>query len=105
MLDVFLVCLVYALIHPRFKDYAYILLIPPSFYIIMNSRVTKASPFVFFLAVLVYPPFIVPGTDIIFMFFWKYYALMAAFVIWGMYLYEIFSIGKAPSPAPLPNDK
>jgi hypothetical protein len=71
----------------------------------MNSRVTKAIPFVFFLAVLVYPPFIVPGTEIIFTFFWKYYPLMAAFVIWGMYLYEIFSIGKAPSLAPLPNDK
>jgi hypothetical protein len=105
MLEVFLVCLVYALIHPRFKDYAYILLIVPAYYIIMHNRFTKANPFVFFLAILVYPPFIVPGTDIIFMFFWKYYPLVVVYIIWGMYLYEIFSIAKAPSPAPLPNDK
>ena len=105
VLEVFLVCLVYALIHPRFKDYAYILLIVPAYYIIMHNRFTKVNPFVFFFAILVYPPFIVPGTDIIFMFFWKYYPLVVAYIIWGMYLYEIFSIGKAPSPAPLPNDK
>ncbi len=105
MLEVFLVCLVYALIHPRFKDYAYILLIVPAFYIIMNNRFTKANPFVIFFAILLYPPFIVPGTEIIFMFFWKYYPLMVAYVIWGMYLYEIFSTGKAPSRAPLPAEK
>ena len=102
MLEVFLVCLVYALIHPRFKDYAYILLIVPAYHIIINSRLTKANPFVFFLAILVYPPFIVPGTEIIFMFFWKYFPLMLAYVIWGMYLYEIFSWSTVPSPAPLP---
>lgn len=102
MLEVFLVCLVYALIHPRFKDYAYILLIVPAYFIIMNNRVTKVNPFILFLAILVYPPFIVPGTEIIFMFFWKYYPLMVAYVIWGIYLYEIFSSATAPSPAPLP---
>ncbi len=102
MLEVFLVCLVYALIHPRFKDYAYILLIVPAYYIIVSNRFTKANPFVFFLAILVYPPFIIPGTEIIFMFFWKYYALIVAYVIWGMYLYEIFSSGKTPLPGTAP---
>lgn len=105
MLEVFLVCLVYALIHPRFKDYAYILLIVPAFYIIMNNRFTKANPFAFFFAILLYPPFIVPGTEIIFMFFWKYYPLVVAYAIWGMYLYEIFSAGKAPPCTPLPDEK
>ena len=105
MLEVFLVCLVYALIHPRLKDYAYMLLIVPAYYIIMNSRFTKPNPFVFLLAILVYPPFIVPGTEIIFMFFWKYYPLVVAYVIWGMYLHEIFSWTTVPGAAPLPNDK
>jgi len=105
MLEVFLVCLVYALIHPRFKDYAYILLIVPAYFIIMNNRYTKTNPFVFFLAILVYPPFIVPGTEIFFTFFWKYYPLVVAYVIWGMYLQEIFSWATAPGLAPLPNDK
>ena len=91
---VFLVCLVYALIHPRFKDYAHMLLLPPAFYIIKNTRFPPAAPFIFFLSILVYPPFIVPGTEIIFSFFWKYYPLMVVYTIWGMYLYEIFSLGK-----------
>ena len=92
------------LIHPRFKDYAYILLITPAFYIIVNNRVMKANPFVFFLAILVYPPLIVPGTEIIFMFFWKYYPLMVAFVIWGMYLYEIFFHRKSAVPRTAPTE-
>ena len=94
MIAVFLVCLVYALIHPRFKDYAYILLIVPAFYIIMNSRFTKATPFIFLLTALVYPPFVIPGTGIIFTFFWKYYPLMVAYAIWGMYLFELNSFEK-----------
>ena len=100
MIDVFLVCLVYALIHPRLKDYAYILLIVPSFYIIMNGRFTKVNPFIFFLAILAYSPFIVPGTELIFTFFWNYYALFVAYAIWAMYLNEIFSAGKELSIAP-----
>ena len=100
MIDVFLVCLVYALIHPRLKDYAYILLIVPSFYIIMNGRFTKVNPFIFFLAILAYPPFIVPGTEIVFTFFWNYYTLFVAYAIWAMYLNEIFSAGKELSTAP-----
>ncbi len=100
MITVFLVCLVYALIHPRFKDYAYILLIVPSFYIIMNSRFAKVNPFVFFLVILVFPPFTVPGTELIFTFFWNYYALFVAYAIWGMYLNEIFTATEAPSGAP-----
>jgi hypothetical protein len=104
MVEIFLVCLVYALIHPRFKDYAYILLIVPTFYIIVNNRFTKANPFIFFLAVLVYPPFIIPGTEIVFTFFWKYYPLMIAYAIWAMYLYEIFCSAKEPGPALIPAD-
>lgn len=90
----FLVCLVYALINPRFKDYAHMLLLPPAFYIIKKTRFIPAAPFIFFLSILVYPPFIVPGTEIIFSFFWKYYPLMIVYTIWGMYLCEIFSLGK-----------
>ena len=100
MINVFLVCLVYALIHPRLKDYAYILLIAPSFFIIMNSRFTKVNPFVFFLAIVAVPPFIVPGTELIFTLFWNYYSLFVAYAIWGMYLNEIFTAAETPSGAP-----
>ncbi len=94
IISLFLVCLVYALIHPRFKDYAHMLLLPPAYYMIRNTRFTPAVPFIFFLSILVYPPFIVPGTELIFSFFWKYYPLMIVYTIWGMYLHEIFSLAK-----------
>ena len=94
IISLFLVCLVYALIHPRFKDYAHMLLLPPAYYIIKNTRYTSAVPFVYFLSILVYPPFIVPGTEIVFSFFWKYYPLMIVYTIWVMYLHEISSLGK-----------
>jgi Glycosyltransferase family 87 len=105
MLEVFLVCLVYALIHPRFKDYAYILLIVPAYYIIMHNHFTKVNPFVFFFAILVYPPFIIPGTEVIFIFFWKYYPIVVAYLIWAMYLSEIFSSDFAKSPTARPMAK
>jgi ABC-type enterochelin transport system permease subunit len=100
MINVFLICLVYALIHPRLKDYAYILLIVPSFYIIRNSRFTKFNPFIFFLVIVAFPPYIVPGSEFIFRFFWSYYTLFVAYAIWAMYLNEIFSAGEDLSNAP-----
>lgn len=99
MVEIFLVCLVYGLIHPRFKDYAYMLLIVPAFYIITNNRFAKANPFILLLVALVYPPFIIPGTEIVFTFFWKYYPLMTAYLVWGLYLNDIFSFGKRQDSA------
>lgn len=87
----FLVCLVYALIHPRFKDYAYMLLIVPSYYIMKNTRFTKAFPFIFIFAILASPHLMLPGIDILSSVLWQYFQLMIAYTIWGLYLYEIFS--------------
>ena len=87
----FLVCLVYALIHPRFKDYAYMLLIVPSYYIMKNIRYTKAFPFIFIFAILASPHLMLPGIDILSSVLWQYFPLMIAYTIWGLYVYEIFS--------------
>ena len=87
----FLVCLVYALIHPRFKDYAYMLLIVPSYYIMKNIRYTKAFPFIFIFAILASPHLMLPGIDILSSVLWQYFPLMIAYTIWGLYLYEIYS--------------
>ena len=86
-----LACLVYALIHPRFKDYAYMLLIVPSYYIMKNTRFTKAFPFIFILAILASPHLMLPGIDILSSVLWQYFPLMIAYTIWGLCLYEIFS--------------
>ena len=90
----FLICLLYGLIHPRFKDYAYMLLIVPSYYIMKNARYTKAYAFIFALTILASPHVLLPGIDIISSLVWRYFPLMLAYAIWGIYLYEIFSAAK-----------
>ncbi len=87
----FLVCLVYALIHPRFKDYAYMLLIVPSYYIMKTTRLEKAFPFIFVLSILAAPHLMLPGFDFLSSLMWRYYPLMIAYTIWVLYLYEIYS--------------
>lgn len=101
MVSVFLVCLVYALILPRFKDYAYILLLVPSYYIIKNIRYTKAAPFLFVLFILSGNPtvFVLPVASSLYAFIWKYYPLMVAYCVWGLYLHEIFSLKRLPENA------
>jgi hypothetical protein len=90
----FLVCLVYGLIHPRFKDYAYMLLVVPAYYIIVNARYAKAMPFILILCVITSPEFVLPGTVSLFQVFWKFYPLMIAYCIWGIYMYEIFVMAR-----------
>jgi hypothetical protein len=89
MLKVFIVCLVYALINPRFKDYGYILLLVPSYYLIKNIRFTNLAPFLFILFVMS-NRMMLPLAASIYDIIWDYYPLMVAYCVWGIYLYEIF---------------
>ncbi len=91
MLEVCVVCLVYALIHPRFKDYGYILLLVPGFYIIINSRYTKITFFLFILFIMS-NRMMLPIAASIYDIVWNYYPLMVAYCVWGIYLHEIFSL-------------
>jgi hypothetical protein len=91
MLEVFVVCLVYALIHPRFKDYGYILLLVPSYFIIKNIHYTKIAPFVFILFIMS-NRMMLPIVSSIYDVVWAYFPLMVAYCVWGIYLYEIFSL-------------
>jgi hypothetical protein len=90
MLEVFVVCLVYALIHPRFKDYGYILLLVPSFYIIKNIHYTKITPFLFILFIMS-NRMMLPIVSSIYDIVWDFFPLVVAYCVWGIYLYEIFS--------------
>ncbi|MBT8368857.1 MAG: DUF2029 domain-containing protein, partial [Deltaproteobacteria bacterium] len=97
----FLVCLVYALIHPRFKDYAYMLLIVPSYYIMKTTRLKKVFPFIFVFSILAAPHLMLPGFDFLSAIVWRYFPLVIAYAIWGLYLYEIFAASKSEvSPGP-----
>ena len=91
ILEVFLVCLVYALIHPRFKDYGYILLLVPSYYIIRNTAYSKIAPFLFILFIMS-NRLILPIAASIYDIIWTYYPLLVAYCVWSLYLNYIFSL-------------
>ncbi|MDZ7361967.1 MAG: hypothetical protein ONB46_14760 [candidate division KSB1 bacterium] len=94
LIVIYLACLVYALIMPRFKDYSFIILILPAYFILKNITV-KAWVFILFLPLL-YPInpanglFPMPGFDIITKLLREYYTLFMAYGIWVLYLYEAF---------------
>jgi hypothetical protein len=90
ILEVCMVCLVYALIHPRFKDYGYILLLVPSYYIIRNTAYSKIAPFLFIL-VIMSNRLMLPIAASIYDIAWTYYPLLVAYCVWGLYLNDIFS--------------
>ena len=101
MLEVFVVCLVYALIHPRFKDYGYILLLVPSYYIIKNIHYTEIAPFLFILFIMS-NRMLLPMVSSVYDIIWAYFPLMVAYGVWGIYLYEIFSASKTAQGAQAP---
>ncbi|MCX5714128.1 MAG: hypothetical protein NT033_04835 [Candidatus Omnitrophica bacterium] len=86
---VFFICLVYALVAPRFKDYSYIILIPPTYFIMQKMRGIKAGTLFFVLVILSAKGVTLPGFDYICYFLWNYYPLFLAFMVWGVYLYEL----------------
>jgi len=100
-LEVFLVCLVYALIHPRFKDYGYILLLVPAYYIIKNMRHPRMAPFLFVLFILS-NRMMLPIADSVYELLWAYYPLLVAYCVWGLYLHEIFARSEDRSQGPHP---
>jgi len=86
-LIVLFACVVYALVVPRMKCYAYILLLVPSFFIMMEYTGTRIHPFVFLLLIIpVHNP--LPQYELI-----KYYRLYYLFymtvMIWVIYVMYI----------------
>lgn len=93
----FLACLVYALLHVRMKDYAYALLIVPSYYIINRTSYAKIYPLLFFVSILAAARLTLPLLMDIYAIMWAYYPLVIAYLIWGLYINEIFTLAKNPA--------
>jgi hypothetical protein len=92
---VFLLCLIYALITLRMKDYAYVLLLVPSYYIIKKPHFFRAFPFLFALSILTAAKNVtLPDMGSIYLVMWEYYPLLLAYLIWILYLQAIFSLKK-----------
>ena len=84
----FFVCLIYALVHPRMKDYNYILLIVPTYFIMKRPRYAKIFPLLFVVAVI--SSVQLPLVDSISFITNQYYSLVIAYGAMGLYLYDIF---------------
>lgn len=96
LIIVFLFCLTFALIMPRFKTYSFMLLLPPAWYVIRHSANLTAFGFLFaLLALSASTPF--PVSPYLRM-FWMYYPLLLSFLIWGLLLRHIRA-RTAPEPA------
>ena len=92
---VFLLCLIYALITLRMKDYAYVLLLVPSYHIIKKPHFFRAFPFLFALSILTAAKNVtLPDMGSIYLVMWEYYPPILAYLIWILYLQAIFSLKK-----------
>jgi hypothetical protein len=88
---VFLFCFVYSFIMPRFKDYDYILLIAPTYFIIRHMDYIINPKYLLIFICLISATYVtLPGLKIIYFFMWNYYPLFLALISWSLYISYIF---------------
>ena len=98
---IYLYCVVFAIVMPRFKNYSYIMLIVPGYYIIKRIDLGKTFPFLLIALILTIPnKWNVPGTGLILRAFWDYYPLVLAYGIWFLYLNFVNSRVQEKKPIP-----
>lgn len=90
LLLIFLACMVFALLVPRFKDYSYLLLLVPAYYCLMHLGSDKGGVLLFILMILTIPGHAnPPGLEILSQFLWQFYPLALAYMIWILILRRI----------------
>ena len=91
-------CLVFALVSPRLKDYSYIILLLPTYFIIVRTTVISAYPLGFILCTLYAPQGLsLPGFNLFTTALRHYYPLALAFLVWIMYLVEFHARNGVPA--------
>jgi hypothetical protein len=86
---IFLACVAYALILPRLKDYSFIILIVPAYFVIKKAAFLP-YPLLFLFGILPRGTSLLPGFRGMFTTLWSYYPLIVAFGLWALYLYQAF---------------
>ena len=87
---IYFVCIVFAILIPRFKSYSYILLLVPAFYAIKVIEFKNVTPFLVIAFILTTPSkWNIPGTHYVIRAIWEYYSLLLAYALWGLYIYMI----------------
>ncbi len=79
----FFSCMTYALIIPNLGDYAYMLFIVPAYYIFKRTKHLSIFIPLFILASLS------PGNKVLATEVWNYYAVLVAWGVWIVYVWEI----------------
>ncbi|HEX2910317.1 MAG TPA: glycosyltransferase family 87 protein [Chloroflexia bacterium] len=97
-LILFLACLVYGLVAPRFKDYSYILLIPAVYFLWLKlNELGKLKPLIFLVVAVMLPSAnrnmlgnaTLPGFTLLTQILTQYHSLLLAALTWGFYLYYL----------------
>jgi hypothetical protein len=80
---ILLLCFVFALVSPRFKDYSYILLLVPTFRVLLGQRRVD-FPRALLLGAMLLPPgaALMPGLNGWVVIFWSYYCWLVAGAVW-----------------------
>lgn len=84
-----LTCIVFSLLIPRFKDYDYILLILPAFFILNKADLINPKYLLVFIFVIASSKVTLPGIKIVYKFLWDYYPLVQAIIVWLLYILYI----------------
>jgi hypothetical protein len=84
-----IMCLLFALLSPRFKDYSYIVLLVPAYFIMEKAVVVRPYPLIFLLCGLSAYHITLPGLERLASVLWAYYPLLLAIVVWATYLIEL----------------
>jgi hypothetical protein len=92
-------CLVFALVSLRFKDYSYIILILPTYFLLKRMTALRPYHLGFILCILSAQYVTLPGFRLLTTALWHYYPLALAFVVWIAYLIE-FSARKRADETP-----
>lgn len=78
-------CVVYALVAPRLKNYSYILLMAPAFFILWRSHLASTPHFL--LTLMLFSPYpSLPGLEAMAAKLLPYYCLFLAYLVWGLYV-------------------
>ncbi|MGO9567168.1 MAG: glycosyltransferase family 87 protein [Desulfomonilaceae bacterium] len=83
---VYLACLFFALIAVRFKDYSFVLLLVPTYGLMLSANYVGSFVFLFILSALSAERIALPGLDVVVWFTWNYYPLFLACVVWIFYV-------------------
>ena len=86
---IFLFVTIFSFVMPRFKDYDYVLLIAPAFFIINKSDFIKPLFFLTFILILESTRVTLPGFKTGYKLLWSYYPLFSAILVWILYLIYI----------------